>query len=162
MARGTLVGLYVKPRRAGEFGLPKHAVDRADLLPQGVHGDFNNYREEELHGDLDSAVLVLPREILDDLRSEGWTLRPGDLGENIATRGIPWSEFRTGRTIEVGGARLETTRACTPCRRLAILPSVGEARLAAFLRATAARRGWYAKVIAPGAVAVGDEISIEG
>ena len=162
MARGTVAGLFVKPKVAGEDGLPKRPVIRADLLPEGLVGDFNNYRQEELHGDPDSAVLLVPQELLDDLRAEGWPLRPGDLGENLATRGIPWTEFRSGRSIEVGRATLETTRACTPCRRLAGLPYVGDARLAEFLKATMGRRGWYARVVQPGAVAEGDEIVIDG
>lgn len=161
MPTGRIVGLFVKARVPGEPGLPKHAVPETELLPTGARGDFNNYRTEELRGDPDSAVLLLPHEILDELRAEGWPVRPGDLGENIATRGIPWSVFRPDRTVRVGSAVLRTTRECTPCERLRSLPYVGTEKLPQFMRATLSRRGWYARVAVSGVTKLGDPIEIE-
>ncbi|MGI0067393.1 MAG: MOSC domain-containing protein [Thermoplasmata archaeon] len=156
-----MVGLYLKPKTPGERGLPKRSVTEAELLPSGVRGDYNHYRQQEIHGDPDSAVLFFPREITDELRSQGWPIADGDLGENVATRGIPFAEFRTGRTIRMGSVLLRTTRACTPCDVLANLPYVGEERLSEFMRLLVDRRGWYGRVEIAGPVRVGDVISIE-
>ncbi|MCL4308026.1 MAG: MOSC domain-containing protein [Candidatus Thermoplasmatota archaeon] len=161
MPAGRVVGLFVKEHVPGEPGLPKQSVPEVELTPGGVRGDFNNFRTEELQGDPDSAVLLLPHEILDELRREGWPVHPGDLGENVGTRGIAWPDFRPGRTVRLGRAELRTTRECTPCERLRYLPYVGNDKLPAFLRATLSRRGWYARVVRPGSTRIGDAIEID-
>ena len=159
VAAPRVEGIYLKPRMPGEYGLPKRSVLQAEILTAGLRGDYNNYRQEELHGDLDSAVLVLPREVEDALRSEGWPVRPGDLGENLLLREVPYAELTPPRELRVGTeVRLVTTRACDPCRRLSTLPYVGGERLAEFQRTTLHRRGWYARVVQPGLVRVGDPI----
>lgn len=157
----TVAGVFVKPRVAGEYGLPKHLVDGADVLASGLRDDYNNYRQEELHGDPDSAVLLLTEGILETLRSEGWPVRPGDLGENLLLRGVAYDELAPRRELQVGGElRLATTRACDPCRRLETLPYVGEEKGPDFRRTMLGRRGWYARVIRPGRVQVGDAVEL--
>ncbi len=161
MPIGRVVGLFVKGEVPGEPGLPKESVPELDLTPAGARGDFNHYRTEELHGDPDSAILLLPHELLDALREDGWPVGPGHLGENIGIRGIAWTEFRPGRTFRLGRAELRTTRECTPCERLQFLPYVGPERLAEFMRATLSRRGWYARVVRPGATRLGDAVDVD-
>ena len=85
-------------------------------------------------------------------------MRPGDLGENITSQGIPYDDFAPGRRFRVGPAVLEVTKACTPCDNLFLLPYVGSERGPAFLRAALDRRGWYAKVVVEGRVRTGDPI----
>jgi MOSC domain-containing protein YiiM len=156
----TVAGIYLKPQVPGEFGLPKHAVREAEVLASGLRGDFNNYRQEELHGDPDSAILLMPEEVLSSLRSEGWPVRPGDLGENLLLRGVRYEELAPGHRLRVGAAvSLTTTRACDPCDRLATLPYVGKERGPAFVKTMLHRRGWYARVVGPGPVRVGDPVA---
>lgn len=155
----SVAGIYLKPRAPGEFGLPKRPVASAEILSTGLRGDFNNFRQEELHGDLDSAVLLLTEDMLASLRSEGWPIAPGDLGENLLLRGIRYAELAPVSRLTVGDTvALTTTRACDPCRRLESLPYVGVARGAEFLRTTLHRRGWYARVAVEGPVRVGDSV----
>jgi MOSC domain-containing protein YiiM len=87
-------------------------------------------------------------------------VRPGDLGENVTTGGIPYDAFQPPKRVRVGGAILETTKPCTPCTNLYLLPYVGHAKGPAFLKATLGRRGWYARVLDEGTVRRGDPIEI--
>ncbi len=127
---------------------------------RGVEGDFNRFRHEERRDDGDMAILLMPRETLTELNGEGWPVRPGDLGENITTEGIPYGKFRPGERIAVGEVELEVSKACDPCDNLYLLPYVGAARGPEFLKTMLGRRGWYARVLREGRVRVGDSIDL--
>lgn len=158
---GSVEGIFIKPQKPGEYGLPKSPVYEVEVTGAGLVGDFNGYRQERLKGDPDSAVLLMTVELLDRLRVEGWPIRPGDLGENLLLRGVPYEELTPSRTLQVGpSVRLTTSRACDPCDRLFTLPYVGDDRGPAFLKTMLHRRGWYARVTAPGLVRVGDEVAL--
>lgn len=153
--------LAAKGRREGEHGLPKPEIPVAELSFDGVRGDYNVYRQEEKRGDPAMALLVLPLETIEELNRDGWPVRPGDLGENITTRGVPYDRLEPPARFSLGSARVETTKACTPCTNLYLLPYVGRERGPKFLRATLGRRGWYARVLTPGTVRTGDPLALE-
>ena len=157
---GRLLQINVKGRTAREVGLPKRSVPSAHVTAQGLDGDFNRYRHDQLADDPDSAVLLLPVETMRALDREGWPVRPGDLGENLTTEGLPYEALGPGRALRVGAVRLEVTRACDPCTNLYALPYVGAERGPAFLRAMLGRRGWYARVTRPGPIEVGDAVEV--
>jgi MOSC domain-containing protein YiiM len=156
--RGVIVGVHIKPETAGERGLPKHAVEQARLTPAGLQGDFNVYRHEERHDDPLMAVLLYPREMIERLNREGWPVRLGDIGENLATEGIPYDGFELGHRFVVGEAEIEITKPCDPCDNLGVLPYVGPQRVGEFMRTMLHRRGWYARVTREGMVRRGDTI----
>jgi len=156
---GVVFRINVKPQTPGEHGLPKMPVESARFSPTGVEGDFNRYRQEKLNGDPDSAVLLMPLEMIQELNSEGWPLRTGDIGENITTRGISYGSFQPGKSFSVGGAEIQVSRACNPCTNLYLLPYVGRERGPAFLKTMLGRRGWYARVSREGVVRRGDRIT---
>ncbi len=156
---GVLIQVNTKPKTNGERGLPKVPLDSAFIATSGVEGDFNVYRHEELQDDPDSALLILPIETIRELNSEGWPVKPGDLGENFTTSGIPYRSFALGRTFAIGDVRFQISRACNPCDNLFLLPYVGRQKGAQFLKATLDRRGWYARVLKEGRVAPGDQIA---
>ncbi len=158
--RGVVAGLFRKPRMGEEHGLPKPAAEEIEVEPEGVVGDFNLYRHTELHDDPDSALLILPEETRADLHREGWPARAGDLGENVSSRGIPYPRFRSGVTLSLGSVRATITRPCDPCTNLYLLPYVGVDRGPAFLKTMKDRRGWYARVTAPGRIRRGDPIQL--
>lgn len=157
---GSVRQINVKPERPGEHWLPKMPVPMVELGPSGPRGDFNRYRHEELHDEADSAVLLVAHETLEEVRQEGWPVHAGDLGENFTTEGIPNAEFRPGRTVEIGPALLQVSRACDPCTNLYLLPYVGERLGPKFVKAMVGRRGWYASVVRPGTVRVGDPVTL--
>ncbi|HTP56350.1 MAG TPA: MOSC domain-containing protein [Thermoplasmata archaeon] len=156
--RGVVEALHAKPRTPGEHGLPKPSVPRVAVRGDGVEGDYNVYRQEEKHGDPRMAVLLIPAETLEEFRRDGWPVRPGDLGENVTTRGLSYEALAPPGRFEVGRAVLEISKACTPCDNLHLLPYVGPSRGAEFVRTAVGRRGWYARVVREGEIQVGDPI----
>ncbi len=157
--RGRIYRISRKPQIPGERGLPKVAVPEAQVTAQGIEGDYNVYRHDVAHDDPAMAILLMPLETLRDLDREGWPVRPGDLGENLTTIGLPYDAFAPGRRFAVGPVLLEVSKACTPCDNLFQLPYVGEARGPEFLRVMLDRRGWYARVLREGRVRTDDPIA---
>jgi MOSC domain-containing protein YiiM len=157
---GRVARLGRKPNVSGERGLPKPSIPEARMTRGGVVGDYNRYRTETRHGDPDMAILVVPMEVLEGLRAEGWPVAPGDLGENVTSTGIANTDFRPGRRLQVGSAVLEVAKACEPCDNLFALPYVGTARGPEFLKTMLGRRGWFCRVVEEGEVRVGDPIEL--
>jgi hypothetical protein len=63
-------------------------------------------------------VHLIPSELFDMLWSSGFEVRPGDLGENIATLGLDLECLPLGTILQLGAsARLELTGLRTPCVR---------------------------------------------
>lgn len=158
LPRGRVLQLHRKPLTPGERGLPKHAVPEVRLTRAGVVGDHNVYRHDVAGDDPAMAVLIMPEEMLADLNAKGWPIRPGDIGENLTSVGLPYDEFAPGRRYRAGEALLEISKPCTPCDNLYLLPYVGAARGPEFLKVMLDRRGWYARVLEEGRVKVGDPI----
>lgn len=157
--RGIIRQVSAKPHTPGERGLPKKAKESATVTKAGVEGDFNVFRHEELEGDPDSALLIMPLETIQELNSEGWLVKPGDLGENLTTEGIAYDSFAVGKVFDAGGVRLQISRPCDPCDNLFLLPYIGRSRGPDFLKATSGRRGWYARVLREGDIGAGDVIA---
>ena len=61
-------------------------------------------------------VHLIPSELFDALRNSGVELRPGDLGENIATVGLDLEGLPLGTLLRLGASvTLELTGLRTPC-----------------------------------------------
>jgi MOSC domain-containing protein YiiM len=146
-----------KPLTPGEPGLPKVATPRVHVNAQGLDGDFNVYRHEKKHDTPDRALLLYSVDKLAALNGEGWPLRPGDIGENLTLEGVAYEALQPGTEWSVGAQlTIRITEACHPCKTLAHLPYVGDARKREFIETMKGRRGWYAKVLHEGVVQVGD------
>lgn len=63
-------------------------------------------------------VHLIHSELFDELAAQGFTVRPGDLGENITTRGIDLLALPTGTKLAIGTAEIEITGLRNPCRQL--------------------------------------------
>jgi MOSC domain-containing protein YiiM len=159
---GSIARLSIKPRVPGEVGLPKGAVASLEVGESGAAGDYNHYRSTSLKGDPEQALLLVTEDLLAQLNRDGWPVKPGDLGENLTLRDIPEAELRPGVRLGIGGIEIEVTKACDPCDNLYHLPYVGREKGPAFLKATVGRRGWYARVLAPGVIQVGATVHIGG
>ena len=157
--KGRVHSLNVKPKIPGERGLPKQSVSSAEIRADGLAGDFNRYRTEAKGGTPNMAVLIMPLETIEEIRADGWPVKPGHIGENVTTTGIGYADLPPGTRVRIGESDLEITEACQPCANLRLLPYVGRTRVTEFIRAMIGRRGWYARVIRPGRVNVGDLIT---
>ena len=84
--RGRVVQVHRKAKQGRARGVPKQVVAEITITAEGVEGDFNRWRTEKANGDPDQAVLLLSDETLADLRTEGWPVQRGELGENVTWR----------------------------------------------------------------------------
>src|SRR5262245_41575196 len=126
--------LSVKPETPGEYGLPKRAVPELVIDRHGAHGDYNNYRQRELAGDDDLALLLITRDLLDTLNREGWPVQAGDLGENVTLAELPEAALAPGVRLSLGPVEVEISKACDPCKETFVLPYIGTERGPAFVR----------------------------
>jgi len=78
-------------------------------------------------------------------------LSPGEVRENIVTRGLDLQNLAAGTQLEIGAAALEITKDCEPCSFIDGLRPGLRARMER-------RRGMLARVLRGGEIRVGDEI----
>jgi hypothetical protein len=108
-------------------------------------------------------VHLVAGELHDELRERGFTVGPGDMGENVTTRGIDLLALPTGTVLRVGdGALLAVTGLRNPCRQLdGLQPGLQGAVLGRDDAGTLVRRaGIMAVVVFGGTVAPGDAILV--
>ena len=150
--------INVKPNTPGEAGLPKVAIDSAQISFSGVEGDYNRFRANKKNNDPDMAIMLISMDILKDLNNEGWPVNAGDLGENLTLVNIDYGKINPGQRYEIGEAEIEISIICDPCSNLNVLPYVGKDKTSTFIKTLIKRRGWYARVIKEGIVSSGDSV----
>ena len=109
-------------------------------------------------------VHLIHAELFDELRPAGFTLTPGEIGENITTEGLDLLGLPTGTKLRLGNdAIVEVTGLRNPCRQL----DAHQSGLTAALLARDAdgrivrKSGIMGIVIAGGEVRAGDVIEVE-
>jgi MOSC domain-containing protein YiiM len=80
-------------------------------------------------------------------------LSPGEIRENVTTRGLRLNDLAPGQRLDVGQAVLEVTGPCDPCSRMDEI----RAGLQAALRG---RRGILCRVLEGGRIRRGDAIRV--
>ena len=108
-------------------------------------------------------VHLIHAELFDELASAGFAVQPGDIGENIATRGIALLDLPTGALLQIGGtAVVEVTGLRNPCVQLdrfqrGLMAAVlGRAADGSVVR----KAGVMAVVVAAGVVRPGDTVAV--
>lgn len=109
-------------------------------------------------------VHLMHDELFDELRAAGFAVAPGDLGENVTTRGLDLLALPTGARLRLGDAAIvELTGLRNPCAQLdrfqhgltaAVLDRDAEGELVR-------KAGVMAIVVAGGEVRRGDAIEVE-
>ena len=122
----------------------------------GIVGDHQANRKH--HGGVDQAVYAYAVEDL-DLWSQrlGRHLHPGQFGENLTTRGIDVNECRIGERWRIGSVVLEVADVRIPCSNFQRW--LGEPRWVRRF-AEEGRPGAYLRVIEPGELQAGDELTV--
>jgi hypothetical protein len=116
-------------------------------------GDIPNLRQ----------VLLIHEELFAELRTQGFDLRPGSIGENVTTRGLDLLALRTGTRLKLGGeAVIELTGLRNPCRQVeAFAPGLLQAVLGRDADGNLIRKsGVMAIVLTGGDVHAGDAIAV--
>lgn len=109
-------------------------------------------------------VHLIHSELHEELRRGGFAVVPGQMGENVTTRGIDLLELPTGARLHLGGeAVIEITGLRNPCGQLNKIQSgLMKATLARDPAGNLVRKaGIMAIVLAGGAVKPGDDITVE-
>ena len=138
-------------------GVPKTAVPTARVTVDGLEGDAHRYRH---HGGLERAVCLYPIEAIERLQTEGHSIAPGSIGENVTVEGLDWSAVVPGSHALLGEqVLLEVTRYTTPCRTITGVFRDGEvARVA-----QKTHPGWSrvcARVLVEGSIRHGDPVRL--
>lgn len=63
-------------------------------------------------------VHLIHAELFDELRAKGFSVNPGDLGENITTAGLDLLALPRGTLLHIGPATLEVTGLRNPCAQI--------------------------------------------
>lgn len=109
-------------------------------------------------------VHLIHAELHDELRAAGFTLAPGEMGENVTTRGVDLLGLPTGTRLHLGPAAIvEVTGLRNPCRQL---DGLHRGLMAATLDRDAdgnliRKAGIMGIVIAGGDIRPGDVVSVE-
>lgn len=109
-------------------------------------------------------VHLISRELLDELGIGGFRVGPGELGENVTTRGLDLAALPTGTRLHLGDqAIVEVTGLRTPCVQIdrfqpgLLKEMVGRDEHGAVVR----RAGIMSIVVTGGEVRPGDPIRVE-
>ena len=109
-------------------------------------------------------VHLIHAELFDELQRAGYAVRPGQLGENVTTRGIDLLALSRGTRLRIGPALIELTGLRNPCRQ--IDDNIGPGAMQAVLSRDSAgnlvrKAGVMAIVLEGGDVRAGDPIAVE-
>ena len=130
-------------------------VSTANRVPLTAKQQVNAVENRGIEGDRHAkpgsrrSVLIMPQEILDS-----FGLEPGDVREQVTVRGLDVHGLADGTRLRVGAAVLELMKPCAPCERMEELKPGLQVALEG-------RRGRFARVVTPGAFAVGDVLAVE-
>ena len=138
-------------------GVPKTAIPMARVTTEGLEGDSHRFRH---HGGQERAVCLYSIEAIEWLRTEGHSIAPGSIGENVTVKGLDWSAVVPGRRVLLGErVLLEVTRYTTPCQTIRGVFKGGEiARVS-----PKTHPGWsrvYARVLVEGLVRRDDPVRL--
>lgn len=158
--------------RRGTHRFSKEVVEAITILGGlGVEGDAHagtlvkhrsRVRADPTQPNL-RQVHLLHAELFDEVAGKGFAVRPGDLGENITTRGIDLLALPRGTVLAVGDSvQLEVTGLRNPCSQIekfqpGLLAAVLEKRHDGTL---VRKSGVMSIVLAGGEVRAGDPIRI--
>jgi MOSC domain-containing protein YiiM len=129
-------------------GIQKHPVEQVELrVDHGIVGDAHA-------GNWHRQVSLLGQESVDKLQGKlDFQLKPGDFAENILTEGICVYKIPVGSKVKLGTALCEVTQIGKTCHNdCAIRQKAGDCVMP--------REGIFVKVLEPGVVKAGDEVSV--
>ena len=142
-----------------EGGVPKRATHAATVDMFGVVGD--KHRDMVHHGGPDRAMCLYSLERILALQTEGNSIFPGSVGENVTITGVDWDTVAPGSRILLGEqVALEVTRYTEPCSNIS-----GSFVDGYFNRIHQNKNaGWsrvYTRVLQTGEIKIGDKVVIE-
>jgi len=107
-------------------------------------------------------VHLIHSELFDELRLKGFKVSPGEMGENITTKGIELLKLYKGSILKIGEVRIEITGLRNPCIQLeSIKIGLMQAVLDKDVKGNLIRKaGVMGVVLEGGVISVNDNIEI--
>ncbi|TBN57133.1 MOSC domain-containing protein [Glaciihabitans arcticus] len=108
-------------------------------------------------------VHVIHSELFEEVGEHGFTVAPGDMGENITTSGVDLLTLPTGTVLQFGDdASIEITGLRNPCSQInGFEPGLLKAVLGKDENGVVERKGGVMSIVlSSGAVRAGDEITV--
>lgn len=141
---GTVIAVCTSPRR----GTEKENVGAGTFTPDwGLVGDAHG-------GDWHRQVSLLSAGKIAAFNARGAGVAPGAFGENLVVEDIDFRALPVGTRLRCGRVLLELTQIGKECHsHCAIHRRMGECIMP--------REGVFARVLEPGTIAVGDEMTVE-
>ena len=111
----------------GTSGIPKLPRESITLVADhGVDGDYHAGRFVRHRSRATVAperpnlrqVHLMHSELFEELAETGIRVEPGQMGENITTRGLAILDLQTGTRLQIGDAIIEITGLRNPCNQL--------------------------------------------
>src|SRR4051794_25124180 len=166
-------GVVVAVSRSAKHTMSKPNEDSVRLLAgRGVEGDAHlgetvKHRSRVARDPTQPnlrQVHLLHVELLDELRAAGFEVAPGEVGENVTTRGLDLLALPTGTRLRLGqDAIVELTGLRNPCTQLdGVQSGLMEATLERRADGSLVRKaGMMGVVVQGGAVRPGDAIAVQ-
>lgn len=168
-----MAGVVVAVSRSPRHALGKHNEPAVRLLAGlGVDGDAHlgetvkhrsRVRRDPSQPNL-RQVHLIHAELHDELSAAGFRLSPGELGENVTTRGVELLALPTGTRLGLGGsAVVEVTGLRNPCVQLdGLRPGLMAATLGRDAHGGLVRKAGVMAVVREGGdVRPGDRVTVE-
>ena len=129
-------------------GVQKKNVERAWFATEhGIQGDAHA-------GNWHRQVSLLSQERIDAFNQRGAGVVPGAFGENLVVEGIDFRALPVGTLLRCGDVLLEMTQIGKECHsHCEIYQKMGDCIMP--------REGVFARVLEPGSIAVGDEMTLQ-
>ncbi|MFK0072920.1 MOSC domain-containing protein [Arthrobacter woluwensis] len=121
------VGHLEALHRSPVHGFSKETVESLRLLEgQGVEGDAHCgvtvKHRSRVAADPSQPNLrqvhLIHAELFEELRAAGFAVKPGDLGENLTTRGVDLLSLPVGTRLVMGAAVVTVTGLRNPCQQI--------------------------------------------
>lgn len=141
---GKIIAVCTSERK----GIQKHDVHTAHFsVNWGIDGDAHAGRWHR-------QVSLLSADKIEAFNQRGANVAPGAFGENLVVDGFDFRALPVGTLLRCGDVLLEMTQIGKECHsHCEIYKKMGECIMP--------REGVFARVITPGTISVGDEMSIE-
>lgn len=142
----TVVSINISPG-----GIPKRPIEQAQITKSGITGDGHHH---EKHLTPMQALCLFDMDGLEELKSQGYDLVPGSLGENLTLDGMDVNALQIGDRLRFsGGVEAEITKRRTPCY---VLDAIDVTLKKAMIN----RAGVYAKILVPGTMKPGERVEV--
>lgn len=168
MKQGKVIALS----KSDSHTFNKYNCDQINLLTGlGVEGDAHMGKmvkhRSRVKKDPNTANLrqvhLMHAELFEELSTKGFTVQPGQMGENITTRGIDLLNLPKNTILKIGASEIKITGLRNPCSQLeSIQPGLMKAVLDTNDQGEIVRKAGIMGIVqAGGEISTGDTIFVE-